>query len=75
LQGNISESDDDDDDDDDDDKDDDDDLLVVADVRSDINAQTSPPCAATPIVSAPIQHKPRVIDCRNILMRDTAFRT
>jgi hypothetical protein len=65
LQGNVSESDDDDDDDDED-------LLVVADA-SEIDTLTIPPQAVTPIT--PIQHKPRVVDCRNILVRDTAFRT
>jgi hypothetical protein len=58
----------------DDDDNDDGDLLVVADIRSDIDALTSTPQAATPIAFAPV-HKPRVINCRNILVRDAAFRT
>ncbi|KAG1846633.1 hypothetical protein F4604DRAFT_1936298 [Suillus subluteus] len=60
LKGNIRESDDDDD-------------LLVADARSEIDALTSPPQAAMPII--PIQHKPRVVNYRNILVQDTAFRT
>ncbi|KAG1854123.1 hypothetical protein C8R48DRAFT_776914 [Suillus tomentosus] len=65
LKGNISESDD----------DDDDDLLVVADTRSESDALTSPPQAETPIAPTPIQHKPQAVNYRNILVRDTAFRT
>ncbi|KAG2114968.1 hypothetical protein BD769DRAFT_1363583 [Suillus cothurnatus] len=57
----------------DDDDDDDEDLLVVADAMSEIDTLTIPPQAVTPIT--PIQHKPRVVDCRNILVPDTAFRT
>ncbi|KAG0697502.1 hypothetical protein DFH29DRAFT_1003678 [Suillus ampliporus] len=73
LEGDMSESDDDDDDDDD--------LLVVADARSEIDSTagdpipTSLPQAATPITSAPIQHKRSVVNCRDVLVRDTAFRT
>lgn len=40
---------------------------------SEIDTMTIPPQATTPIT--PIQLKPRVVDCRNILVRDTAFRT
>ncbi|KAG2054174.1 hypothetical protein BDR06DRAFT_955787 [Suillus hirtellus] len=71
LKGNIIESDDDDDDDDEDD----DDLLVVADTRSESDALTSPLQAEMPIAPAPIQHKPQAVNYRNILVRDTAFRT
>ncbi|KAG1774644.1 hypothetical protein EV702DRAFT_1200228 [Suillus placidus] len=62
TEGNTSESD-----------DDDDDLLVVADGSDPIPA--SPPQAVTSITSAPIQYKLPVANCRNILVRDTAFRT
>ncbi|KAG2143597.1 hypothetical protein DEU56DRAFT_910729 [Suillus clintonianus] len=69
--GNTSESDD----------DDDDDLLFVADARSEIDSTdgdrilASASQAPMPITSAPIQHKLSVVNCRNILVRDTAFRT
>ncbi|KAG2114186.1 uncharacterized protein F5147DRAFT_678317 [Suillus discolor] len=67
LKGNISESDESDEDDDD--------LLVVADTRSESDALTSPPQAETPIAPIPVQHKPQTVNYRNILVRDTAFRT
>jgi len=62
--------------------DDDDDLLVVAGAtRSEIDftvddpiPTTSPPRGAM-YTSVSSQHKPRVVDCRNMLVRDTAFRT
>ncbi|KAG2143602.1 hypothetical protein DEU56DRAFT_979293 [Suillus clintonianus] len=59
----------------DDDDDDDDDILIVADIRSEIDTIASLPQAATSTASAPIHHKSQVINCRNILVRDTAFRT
>lgn len=64
--------------------DNDDDLLVVgitADGKDKIDTtisdpiSASPPQAVAPITSAPIQHKLPVENCRNILVRDTAFRT
>lgn len=73
LGGNTSQSD-----------DNDDDLLVVgitADGKDKIDTtisdpiSASPPQAVAPITSAPIQHKLPVENCRNILVRDTAFRT
>ncbi|OJA09740.1 hypothetical protein AZE42_09938 [Rhizopogon vesiculosus] len=60
--------------------DDNDDLLVVADARSKVDStaddpiQTSQPRGTMP-TSAPIQRKPQFVHCRNILVRDTAFRT
>ncbi|KAG1722910.1 hypothetical protein EDB19DRAFT_1765883, partial [Suillus lakei] len=59
----------------------DDDLLVVVDARSKIDSTVgdpipvSPPQAATSITSTPIQEKLTDASCRNILVRDTAFRT
>ncbi|KAG1882433.1 hypothetical protein F4604DRAFT_1744055, partial [Suillus subluteus] len=57
----------------------DDDLLVVADGSCEVDSAVrdpipaSPPQAVMPITSSPIQHT--VVNCRNILVRDTAFRT
>ncbi|KAG2028486.1 hypothetical protein BDR03DRAFT_1078038, partial [Suillus americanus] len=66
---------------DDDNDDDDDGLLIVADVGCKTDSTVgdpipaSPPQAVTSITSAPIQYKLPVANCRNILVRDTAFRT
>ncbi|KAG2157665.1 uncharacterized protein EDB93DRAFT_1246732 [Suillus bovinus] len=70
LEGNMSESD-----------CDDDELFVVADGGSKIHSTTGNPIPASPlqaamsITSAPIQPELPVINCRNLLVRDTAFRT
>ncbi|KAG1882435.1 hypothetical protein F4604DRAFT_1744063, partial [Suillus subluteus] len=56
----------------------DDGLLVVADGRCKVDSTIHnliPPQAVTPITSPSIQHKLSVVNCRNILVRDTAFRT
>ncbi|KAG1723782.1 uncharacterized protein EDB91DRAFT_1063214 [Suillus paluster] len=59
----------------------DDDLLVVADAESEIDSKvgdpipTGPSQATASITSAPTQRKSQVVNCRNILVRDTAFKT
>jgi len=56
------------------DDDNDDDLLVVADTRSTVGN----PIPTNPLQGAMLpldQKNPRVVDCRNMLVRDTAFRT
>jgi hypothetical protein len=58
----------------DDDDDDDDDLLVVADTTSTVGN----PVPTNPLQGVMLtldQNNPRVVDCRNMLVRDTAFRT
>lgn len=60
---------------------DDDDLLIVAGGRCKTDPivgdpiTADPPQAVAPIASAPNQHKLPVANCRNVLVRDTAFRT
>ncbi|OAX33214.1 hypothetical protein K503DRAFT_804550 [Rhizopogon vinicolor AM-OR11-026] len=57
-----------------------DEAIVTEDTRSKVDStaddpiQTSQPHGTMP-TSAPIQCKPRFVHCRNILVRDTAFRT
>ncbi|KAG2102869.1 uncharacterized protein F5147DRAFT_654944 [Suillus discolor] len=65
LKGNVSESED----------REDGDLLVVADTMCESDALAGPPQAETLIAPTPIQYKPQVFNYRNILVRDTAFRT
>ncbi|KAG1899616.1 uncharacterized protein F5891DRAFT_1189426 [Suillus fuscotomentosus] len=55
--------------------DEDDDILVLADTISENDALTGPSEAEKPIAPTLIQHQPQVVNYRNILMRDTAFRT
>lgn len=71
-EGNTSES---------DDYDYDDDLHIVADSSRKPNLTVGDPMSAdlpqavAPITSAPNRHKLPVVNCRHILVRDTAFRT
>lgn len=71
-EGNTSES---------DDYDYDDDLHIVADVSCKTDSTVGDPISAdlpqavAPITSAPYQRKQPVVNCRHILVRDTAFRT